>query len=54
MCHLPAVERTGLVAFSMHFPHALGLPVKSLDGTSDMPPAEIPLYAHPDTSHDGL
>lgn len=54
MCHLPAAERTGLVAFSMHFPHAKGLKVKSLDGTSDMPPADIPVYAHPATSHDGL
>lgn len=54
MCHLPAAERTGLVAFSMHFPHALSLNVRSLDGKSALPPAEIPLYSHPATSHDGL
>jgi 3-oxoacyl-[acyl-carrier protein] reductase len=54
MCHLPAAERTGLIAFSMHFPHAMGLRVKSLDGKNDLPPAEIPAYAHPATSHDGL
>ena len=54
MCHLPAAERTGLVAFSMHFPHALGLPVYSLDGTQQLPAAELPIYSHPATSHDGL
>jgi 3-oxoacyl-[acyl-carrier protein] reductase len=54
MCHLPAAERTGLVAFSMHFPHATGLKVRTLDGKSELPPAEVPIYAHPATSHDGL
>lgn len=54
MCHLPAAQRTGLVAFSMHFPHATGIEVRSLDGRQVLPPAEIPIYAHPATSHDGL
>ena len=54
MCHLPAAERTGLTAFSMHYPHATGLQVWSLDGTTPFPPAEIPIYAHPATSQDGL
>lgn len=54
MCHLPAAERTGLVAFSMHFPHATKMPVYSLDGTELLPPAALPIYAHPATSHDGL
>lgn len=54
MCHLPAAERTGLVAFSMHFPHAMGFPVRTLDGTGELPPAELPLYSHPATSLDGL
>ena len=53
MCHLPAAERTGLVAFSMHYPHATGLRVMSLDGQTEMPPTELPTYAHPATSHDG-
>jgi 3-oxoacyl-[acyl-carrier protein] reductase len=53
MCHVPAAERTGLVAFSMHYPHHTGLDVWSLDGRSQMPPAEIPAYAHPDTSKEG-
>lgn len=54
MCHLPAAERTGLVAFSMHFPHAMGLKVMSLDGKRELAPAEIPMFAHPATSLDGL
>jgi 3-oxoacyl-[acyl-carrier protein] reductase len=53
MCQLPAAERTGLVAFSMHYPHAMALEVMSLDGTMPMPPATLPAYAHPSTSHDG-
>ncbi len=32
MCHLPAAERTGLVAFSLHYPWSQQLPVHSLDG----------------------
>ncbi|MBS0477041.1 MAG: SDR family NAD(P)-dependent oxidoreductase [Proteobacteria bacterium] len=54
MCHRPAAERTGLTAFSMHYPHATGLEVWTLDGQDRLPPAEIPLFAHPATSHDGL
>lgn len=54
MCHLPAAERTGLVAFSMHYPHYTGLDVWSLDGKTRMPPAEIPAYSHPETSKEGL
>ena len=33
MCHLPAAERTGLVAFSLHYPWSQQLPVHSLDGS---------------------
>jgi NAD(P)-dependent dehydrogenase (short-subunit alcohol dehydrogenase family) len=54
MCHRPAAERTGLVAFSMHYPHATGLNVRSLDGTTPLPPAELPLFSHPATSHEGF
>lgn len=32
MCSLPAAERTGLVAFSLHFPWYQDLVVKALDG----------------------
>jgi NAD(P)-dependent dehydrogenase (short-subunit alcohol dehydrogenase family) len=47
MCHLPAAERTGLVAYSMHFIHDEHLPVMSLDGTRCMPAASLPAHAHP-------
>ncbi|MGD1112009.1 MAG: SDR family NAD(P)-dependent oxidoreductase, partial [Mycobacterium sp.] len=32
MCHLPAAERTGLVAFSLHYPWSQRLQVHTLDG----------------------
>jgi len=47
MCHLPAAERTGLLTHSMHFPSAHKLTVRSLDGQSELPPAEIPAWSHP-------
>ena len=47
MCHRPAAERTGLVAFSLHYPWSLKLPVYSLDGTSLLPPLEPPSTANP-------
>jgi hypothetical protein len=37
LCYLPAVERSGLITYSMHYPNYLGIQVKSLDGKSDMP-----------------
>ena len=47
MCHRPAAERTGLIAFSMHYPHHEGLTVRTLDGTGTMPPREPPVFSHP-------
>lgn len=47
MCHLPAAERTGLVAFSLHFPWSQRLPVRSLDGTTLLEPLEPPAAANP-------
>jgi 3-oxoacyl-[acyl-carrier protein] reductase len=47
MCHLPATERTGLVAFSLHYPWSQDMPVHSLDGTSLMPAVEPPATANP-------
>ncbi len=47
LCHLPAAERTGRLAYSMHFPKSEGFRVYSLNGTREMPPAEIPATAHP-------
>lgn len=47
LCHLPARERTGLLAHSLHFPLAMGLTVHTLDGKGTLPPPVIPSYAHP-------
>ena len=46
LCYLPAAERSGLVTYSMHYPHYLGIQVKSLDGKSDMPHKAPPDWAH--------
>ena len=47
LCHLPASERTGLCAYSLHFPLAHGLPVHTLDGRERIEDPVIPPYAHP-------
>ncbi|TFV57850.1 SDR family NAD(P)-dependent oxidoreductase [Mycobacterium sp. PS03-16] len=47
MCHLPAAERTGLVAFSLHYPWSQDLPVRTLDGLGLLPPLEPPATANP-------
>lgn len=47
MSHKPAAERTGLVAFSMHFPYAQDIEVRSLDGKTVLPRAEPPAWSHP-------
>ena len=54
MCHLPAAERTGLVAFSLHYPWSQQLPVHTLDGTSLLPPLEPPPTANPNILPAGL
>jgi len=54
MCHLPAVERTGLVAFSLHYPYSQRLPVHSLDGKSELPALEPPAVANPNIQPAGL
>jgi NAD(P)-dependent dehydrogenase (short-subunit alcohol dehydrogenase family) len=54
MCHLPAAERTGLVAFSLHYPWSQQLPVHSLDGKSELPPLEPPATANPNIHADGI
>ena len=54
MCHLPAAERTGLVAFSLHYPWSAGLPVRSLDGRESLPPMEPPTSANPNVLPLGL
>jgi NAD(P)-dependent dehydrogenase (short-subunit alcohol dehydrogenase family) len=47
LCHLPAKERTGLTAYSLHFPLAHTLPVHTLDGRERIEDPVIPPYAHP-------
>ena len=47
MCHLPAAERTGLIAYSMHYPHDEKIPIMSLDGTTRLPDLPPPPHSHP-------
>jgi 3-oxoacyl-[acyl-carrier protein] reductase len=54
MCHLPAAQRTGLVAFSLHYPLSQRLSVRSLDGKSELPPLEPPASANPNIHPAGL
>ncbi|OBI52255.1 oxidoreductase [Mycobacterium kyorinense] len=54
MCHLAAAERTGLVAFSLHYPWSQGLPVHSLDGKTRLPRLEPPTSANPNILLAGL
>jgi 3-oxoacyl-[acyl-carrier protein] reductase len=54
MCHLPAAQRTGLIAFSLHYPWSQGLPVHSLDSTTVLPPLEPPASANPNILPAGL
>jgi 3-oxoacyl-[acyl-carrier protein] reductase len=54
MCHLPAAERTGLVAFSLHYPWSQKLTVHSLDGASVLPPLEPPVTANPNILPAGI
>ncbi|MAT95256.1 MAG: oxidoreductase [Halioglobus sp.] len=54
LCHRPASERTGLVAYSLHFPHHHKLPVYTLDGRERIDDPVLPEYAHPDIVASGL
>ncbi|MCV7175688.1 SDR family NAD(P)-dependent oxidoreductase [Mycolicibacterium sphagni] len=54
MCHLPAEQRTGLVAFSLHYPWSQRLTVHSLDGATVLPPLEPPASANPNILPAGL
>lgn len=54
MCHLPAAERTGLVAFSLHYPWSQQLAVHSLDGTTRLAPLEPPKATNPNILPAGL
>jgi 3-oxoacyl-[acyl-carrier protein] reductase len=54
MCYLPAAERTGLVAFSLHYPWSQQLPVHTLDGKSELPRLEPPTTANPNIQAAGV
>lgn len=54
MCHRPAAERTGLVAFSLHYPWSQQLPVHTLDGSQVLPPLEPPSTANPNILPAGI
>ena len=54
MCHLPAAERTGLVAFSLHYPWSQRLAAHSLDGKCELPPLEPPATANPNILAAGI
>lgn len=54
MCTLPAADRTGLVAFSLHFPYATNTPVMSLDGRAELPRREPPAWANPNILPEGV
>ncbi|MCB9725542.1 MAG: SDR family NAD(P)-dependent oxidoreductase [Spirochaetaceae bacterium] len=48
MSRLPARERTGLLAHSLHYARHAKLACKGLDDGKALPLAEIPDYAHPE------
>lgn len=50
LSHLPASERSGLLAYSLHFPYENGLTVRTLDGHGELPRRSPPAWAHPDTA----
>ncbi|MET7769966.1 SDR family NAD(P)-dependent oxidoreductase [Nocardia sp. NPDC005366] len=50
----PAAERTGLVAFSLHYPYATDTPVMSLDGRDELPRREPPAWSNPHIKPKGL
>jgi 3-oxoacyl-[acyl-carrier protein] reductase len=54
MCHRPAADRTGLVAFGLHYPWSQELPVHSLDGGTLLPRLEPPATANPNIVPGGI
>ncbi|WP_020102759.1 SDR family NAD(P)-dependent oxidoreductase [Mycobacterium sp. 360MFTsu5.1] len=54
MCHAPVQERTGLVAFSLHYPWSQRLTVHSLDGRTVLAPLEPPVTANPNILPAGI
>lgn len=54
MCTAPPAERTGLVAFSLHYPWSQNVPVMSLDGRTELPRREPPAWSNPNITTDGM
>lgn len=54
MCTQPPGERTGLVAFSLHYPWSQSIPVYDLTGTDELPPLEPPQWCNPNIVPAGL
>ena len=54
MCRLPAAQRTGLVAFSLHYPWSQHLAVHTLDGRTVLPSLEPPAAANPNIASAGM
>ncbi|WP_280506151.1 SDR family NAD(P)-dependent oxidoreductase [Nocardia farcinica] len=54
MCTAPAAERTGLVAFSLHYPYATSTPVFTLDGRTELPRRQPPAWANPNILPEGV
>ncbi|MET9288347.1 SDR family NAD(P)-dependent oxidoreductase [Nocardia beijingensis] len=54
MCTLPAPDRTGLVAFSLHYPYATKTPVRSLDGRTELPQRKPPDWTNPNILPEGV
>jgi len=48
MCRLPAKDRTGLLAHSLHYARHAKLDCRRLDDGEALPIPEIPEYAHPE------
>ena len=54
MCTVPAAERTGLIAFSLHYPWATDTVVRTLDGRDELPRREPPSWSNPNIRPTGL
>ena len=54
LVHAPAAERTGHVAYSLHYAEHHGLPITTLDGRALLPAAKAPQWSHPDVVASGL
>lgn len=54
LVHAPASERTGIIAYGLHYARFHDLPVTTLDGRDRLGPPEIPAWSHPDIISSGL